>query len=364
MRYRELGKTGKECSVIGFGGMRFPKDKDEAIGMVRRAVELGINYFDSAPGYCEDRSEDILGQALEGLTDKVYLSTKSSVGSDPKAGDVIRRIEGQLERMKADKIHFYHMWCILDVDQFNRVIAPGGPLDGALKARDQGLIDHIFFSAHANGEEIEQMLQKTNIFEGVTLGYSAINHTNRYRGLRAASKAGLGVVTMNPLGGGMIPKAADRFRYLISSPEQTPVQAALRFLLYHPEIDIVLCGMGSLEDVERNAAEADRIDGPDAVKVSELKERIQSLGETYCTMCKYCMPCQCDINIPYWVFAVDRHRLNDAQGAKDWITWLKNNDKLGDALPSSCNECGECLDRCTQKLPIPDRLKEAVDLFE
>ena len=79
MKYRKLGKTGIELSAIGFGCMRLPSDNSEAIPMIRRAVELGINYFETSITYCQNRSEIQLGLALKGMRDDVYISTKNHV---------------------------------------------------------------------------------------------------------------------------------------------------------------------------------------------------------------------------------------------------------------------------------------------
>ena len=105
MRYKEFGKTGKKTSVLGFGGMRFnPRDEELAIQTVHRAVELGINYFDTAPGYCEDKSETFIGKALASLPKEkhreIYASTKSYYTADPTADDVRRRIEDQLRTVQ------------------------------------------------------------------------------------------------------------------------------------------------------------------------------------------------------------------------------------------------------------------------
>nr|HPQ40569.1 aldo/keto reductase [bacterium] len=153
MHYRDYGKTGKRVSVIGFGGMRFTEDEDEGIRAMLRASELGINYFDTAPHYCKDRSEIIFGNAFKEFTRPFYVSSKSSIGEEKTADDVRRRVETALERMGTGKIHFFHMWCIMNWDHFEKVIAPGGPYEGALKLKDEGLVEHVVFSTHANGDE-------------------------------------------------------------------------------------------------------------------------------------------------------------------------------------------------------------------
>jgi predicted aldo/keto reductase-like oxidoreductase len=75
------------------------------------------------------------------------------------------------------------------------------------------------------------------------------------------------------------------------------------------------------------------------------------------------MPCPEGIHIPYYLFALDRYNLNDIEGAKSWLAFLADKDMLGDASPADCTECGECLEKCTQKLQIIEKLKDAAELF-
>ena len=156
MIYREFGKTGEKLSVLGFGGIRFPKElymtepgREELAELAVEAWKNGINYFDTAPSYCNQKGELIYGMAFRHMKD-FYVSTKSQISEDPTADDVRRRLETSLRRMGLEKIHFYHMWCILDIDQYRRVIAPGGPYWGALKAKEEGLIDGIGMQSHVS----------------------------------------------------------------------------------------------------------------------------------------------------------------------------------------------------------------------
>ena len=95
MIYKPYGKTGKQVSAIGFGGMHFDASCsiEEGAEIVRYASELGINYFDTAPGYCQDRSEAIFGEAFKAMPYPYYVSTKSMISADPTEDDVRRRIE-------------------------------------------------------------------------------------------------------------------------------------------------------------------------------------------------------------------------------------------------------------------------------
>lgn len=363
MKYREYGQTGKMVSTIGFGGMRFTKDEDQGVSALLKASEMGINYFDTAPGYCDDRSETIFGKAFKQFSTPFYVSTKSSIQSQPTGDDIRGRVDEALQRMGLEKIHFFHMWCIMNWDHFEKVIAPGGPYEGALKAKEEGLIEHIVFSAHANGDEIRRICE-TGLFDGVTLGYNIFNHSNRYAGIVSAHKNKMGVVVMNPLGGGMVPAAAEKLRFMQREDDETVIQAALRFVISHPEITSALAGMGTEEHVIENAAAGDRLSEPDAGLVQKIKESYGELGDSFCTACKYCLPCPENISIPEILSALNRHHVGMKKEAQGYYNFFRKMAKESWVEPSLCTECGACVIKCTQKLNVPELLKTASELFE
>lgn len=371
MRFKEFGKTGKKVSILGFGGMRFnPKDEELAIRTVYRAAELGINYFDTAPGYCNDKSEAFIGSALASLPremqQNIYVSTKSHYTADPTADDVRRRIARQLRILKRDKIEFYNMWCIMGIPQFEKIMIRGGPYEGAVKAKEEGLIDHICCSAHASGKDIAGIV-KADVFEGITLGYNIINHTFRKEGLEAAAKTGLGVVTMNPLGGGMLTRHEEMLQVLKDSESDTFIAAALRFNFSHPEITIVLSGMTNPAEVEANVETAESIKEPDPVLVRRLMEKFESIGESFCTTCGYCLEhCPEKIQIHHYAHFWDRVRMKQPEEVKRvYQIFLADEDRwLKGKRASDCTQCGECEEHCTQKLPIREYMSNIAEFLD
>ncbi|HHX61211.1 MAG TPA: aldo/keto reductase [Epulopiscium sp.] len=361
MIYKEYGKTGKKVSAIGFGGMRFDQkcSIEEGAEIVRHASRMGINYFDTAPEYCEDRSEDIFGEAFKNMPNPYYVSTKSSIGADPDADSVRRRIEKSLKRMGVEKINFHHMWCIMDMDHYHRVIAKGGPYWGALKAKEEGLIDHIVISTHATGKEIAT-IAKDGYFEGITLGYNILNFPYRQEGVQAAYEAGLGVVTMNPLGGGIIPQNKEYFSFIKERPEESVVQAALRFNASHAGITVALSGMSSIDEVNHNVEAVKNLEILSEEKIIEIKSKLRNDMNQLCTSCQYCMHCPQDINIPKFMELYNLYVLKGEEEAKKkYGESLKYGEiKPGkEPMPADCIECGLCETLCTQKLGIIERLR-------
>ncbi|RQD71010.1 MAG: aldo/keto reductase [Tindallia sp. MSAO_Bac2] len=359
MIYRPYGKTGKHVSVIGMGGMRFGEDDDYGAEVVRYASSNGINYFDTAPFYNDDRSEDIFGKAFQKMPAPFYVSTKSSINSDETAADVRHRIETSLKRMNLEKINFYHMWCIMDLDQYQRIMVPGGPYEGALKAKEEGLIEHLCFSTHCKGEDIEAII-KDDVFEGVLLGYNVINHPFRQQGVDAARRHQIGVVTMNPLGGGLIPRHQDYFDFIREHWDETVPQAALRFNAAQEGITVALAGMGSLEEVDENIKVIDRPLQVSDAKVEEIRGKVTSFMDQLCTNCQYCRKCPLKIKMNYYMEAYNLYLLMGEEEMFQQLQWYRDKKDLKekDLLPGDCTACGICESLCTQKLPIIDRLQE------
>lgn len=364
MLYKEYGKTGKKVSVIGFGGMRFKKEDysqslEKCAEIAVRANELGVNYFDTAPFYCDDKSEEIMGLAFKNMPNPFYVSTKSSLHSEKTADEVRRRIEKSLKRLGVEKIHFFNMWCILNLTQYGKIIAPGGPYEGALKAKEEGLIEHIVFSTHCSGEEIEKIVND-GYFEGVTLGYNATNFAFRQRGIKAAYEKGLGVVTMNPLGGGIIPENPDFYSFIKQDENETLAQAALRFNISHKEITVALAGMSSIEEVEENVKAGEAFKQLTEEELEEMAARLNASLDSLCTGCQYCIPCPKGIEIPKFMDSYNMYILK--KDNQEMINRLKNHWAVKKKRAAECIACGKCEKLCTQHLPIIERLEYIANL--
>jgi len=358
MIYREYGKTGVEVSAIGFGGMRFldDDDVDQCASLVKASYDAGINYFDTAPGY--GKSEELFGVAFKEMLKTrdekpFYVSTKSNK-PDPAA--IRKDFETSLERMGLDYVDFYHMWYILKPEVYEERKAKGA-LKEFEKLLDEGLIKHFCVSTHMEGSNIRKMLDDYP-FEGVLLGYSVANCAYRGEGIQAASQKNMGVVVMNPLNGGFIPKHPDQFEYAKSRDNETVVEAALRFLLDDERITIALVGLSTEEQLREAVSAVDGYRPLDPEFVAELKDEKKERFNELCTSCCYCDSCPQEINIPGMMECYNFYMFD--KKIKRVLTWLKANWDVDVAThgPDKCVECGQCEELCTQKLPIIERLKE------
>lgn len=355
MIYRSFGQTGKDVSAIGFGGMRFPKpeDIDNSAELLHHAFDNGINYFDTAPVYCGDRSEDIFGHGLSTLPrDQFFISTKCSRS---KGSDLRKSLERSLERMKTGYIDFLYIWHLMSADDWQQRQTQGA-IEAALQAKEEGLIKHLFCSSHMQGDSLSQVLDE-NIFEGVLLGYNALNFTYRRKAVDHAGQLGLGVVTMNPLSGGLIPRNAERFSFIKTRPQQTVVQAALNFNLSHPSITTTLVGFATIAQIDEAISAVNQFTPLSEEEQLQLSPNIDAGFDALCTGCGYCLPCPVDIPVPQFMDTYNQVILTNNE--KNIATnRLRLQWGLKAEQAQSCIECRACEERCTQHLPIIERLKE------
>jgi aryl-alcohol dehydrogenase-like predicted oxidoreductase len=155
---RTFGKTGVDLTVIGLAGGRFPiiGNDEEAIALTRRAVELGINYFDTAHGYWDGHSEEIYGEVLPECRDDVFIATKSA---DRSREGAERELELSLKRLKTDHVDLWQVHAIRDEEDAEKVFAPGGAIEAFEAAKKAGKCRFIGFTGHSNPEAHLAMLR-------------------------------------------------------------------------------------------------------------------------------------------------------------------------------------------------------------
>lgn len=159
MYYKQYGDTDMKVSAVGLGTMRYDEE-DVKAGRLEKCAEIplyafekGINYWDTAPAYCHDKSEIITGIALSQVKrSDVYVTSKVNLGTlneDASRDNFRRRLETSLDRLKTDYIDFYHMWCMLNLESWEKHMEL---LYGFFEeAKSEGLIRNIVFSSHMQG---------------------------------------------------------------------------------------------------------------------------------------------------------------------------------------------------------------------
>jgi predicted aldo/keto reductase-like oxidoreductase len=356
MLYKEYGKTGINLSVIGFGGMRFrdQKDVDECAELVQAAYDTGINYFDTAPGYGD--SEKLFGEAFRNMkktrTERpFYVATKT--GHD-NPSNVRRDLETSLERMGLEYIDFYHAWCVMSPEVY-RTRKANGVLKEFERMKEEGLIRHICVSSHMAGKDIADMLADYP-FEGVLLGYSAMNFAYRDAALDAAAALNRGVVTMNPLGGGAIPQHPERFEFIKRGHDISVAQGALQFIINDPRATVALVGLSTQDELQQAICAVDRFQPIPSDEIDAMRGNLSQSFDALCTSCCYCDSCPQGIPIPRFMESYNHYMLNE--NPLNMINRLRWHWGIGpnSDLLSRCTQCGLCEQACTQHLPIIERL--------
>jgi len=368
MEYSTFGKSGYKVSKLGFGAMRLPMkeiggkncvDDDKAVPMMQKAFELGVNYIDTAPYYCDSLSEVSVGKAIKGWRDKVYVSTKNPI-EDISGDNWKKRLERSLKQLDTDYIDFYHFWGI-GLSGFKTWHDKGGPVEAARKAKEEGLIRHISFSFHDDAKNMPEIID-SGLFESVLVQYNLLDRSNE-ENLEYAKSKGLGVVVMGPVGGGKLGAPSEVIKNLLKSKPKSSAEAAMRFVLANDNVNIALSGMSTMEQVIENAEIASRtghLTEDEWNRATEMMEENHKLAGLYCTSCNYCMPCPENINIPHLFGIMNNHRvyeITDFAKAQykecvEGTGWVKS------ASAADCTECGTCESKCPQKLPIIEQLKE------
>jgi len=368
MIYHDFGTTGIRISALGFGAMRLPTteiggktvfDHDESIRIIRKALDLGVNYVDTAPYYCDKESETIVGKALQGSRDRVYLSTKNPIET-PSGSDWRRRLESSLAKLDTGYIDFYHMWGISWESYVKSIDVKDGPMEAALRAKEEGIIRHISFSFHDKAENLFKLID-TGMFESVLCQYNLMDRSNE-EGMRYAKEKGLGVIVMGPVAGGRLGSPSPAIASLLPGKVQSSPQLAMRFVLSHPMVDCALSGMGSMAMVTENAETAGNglpLSQTEIDTINASMAENKKLEGLYCTGCNYCMPCPYGVNIPLNFQLMNYHRIYSLTdyargeykniGKVDWMKGEK---------ASACVECGECEAKCPQKIEIRRQLKD------
>ncbi|NMB96454.1 MAG: aldo/keto reductase [Clostridiaceae bacterium] len=366
MEYRKFGNTGVEISALGFGAMRLPGeekdgqyiiDEETSIKTIHRAFELGVNYIDTAYGYCGGRSENVVGQALKGYRDKIFFSTKMPTWNVKQQGDYRRLLEEQLKKLDVDYIDFYHFHA-LGKASWENVVLKYDLVKEAYKAKSEGLIKHISFSFHDKPEVMMQLID-TGIFETVLCQYNLLDRANEEAIAYARSK-GLGVVIMGPVGGGRLASPSEIITGAMEGKAKSTPEVALRFVLGNPNVSCALSGMSTMDMVEENTLVAsikEPLSTEEWERINDTFEKTKKLADLYCTGCEYCLPCPKGINIPKVFSIMNYHKVYGLTDyAKEQYENVGKKEGFGSYL-EDCIECGQCEKKCPQFIKIREQLK-------
>jgi len=286
MQYKILGQTGLKVSIIGYGGAVLgitnylaredPNDSANQaiyISTIERAVELGINYFDTAPGYGDGVSEEIYGRALQKYRDKIFLASKVTYSG--ATDEIQSSVEKSLRRLKTDYIDImqFHGGYFNNKEAYD--ILNGGKLDCLERLRDEGKIRFIGITAEVPTGALENILSSQR-FDVLQICYNLVNqlscdHTRQCRGISAiAEELEMGIITMRTATSGFMQKLLKREFGL---DEEAITRMCINYVISTPEIDVALVGMRTPKEVDLNVALAN--DNNARYNLDELHNRFK-----------------------------------------------------------------------------------------
>jgi len=335
LRTVELGTTGLRVSEIGFGGIPIQRlGHDEAVAVVRRCLDLGVTFLDTAHGYTT--SEERIGAAIAGRREGLVLATKTPARTGAEAQ---AHMEESFRRLGVDHIDLFQLHNVSSEEAWQAVMAPGGPLDVLRRAQREGRIGHIGATSHQI--DTAKKLARSGYFETIMFPFNFVAHEPGEELLAVCREAGVALLAMKPMGGGMLENARLAFQFLRQFPDVLPVVGIERREEME-EIVGIYAGPAALGPGDR-----------------EEMERIRSeLGPSFCRRCDYCQPCRAGIpisglmNLPALLKRLPPERIFGPTGQGQQV-----------AMVDGCQDCGDCESRCPYKLPIRARLREVADLY-
>lgn len=369
MQYRKFGHLDWQVSALGFGAMRLPTtdgnpageniNEDEAIRMIRHAIDQGVNYLDTAWPYHHGQSEVVVGKALQdGYREKVRLATKSPIRFYKQADDFERFLTEQLARLQTEQIDFYLLHG-LNQNSWENVVLKYDVLQKAEAAKEDGRIRYLGFSFHDDLAAFKEIVDGHQWdFCQIQYNYMDIENQAGTAGLQYADKKGLAVVIMEPLLGGKLVKPPQDITALlqIADPTRSPVDWALQWLWNQAEVSVVLSGMSTMEQVQQNLAAADK-SGIDSFSeeelqlMAEVRQRFLAKTAIPCTGCAYCLPCPNNIEIPRNFKTYNEGFMyDDLAGARG--AYLRFFTET--ARAANCVQCRVCEEKCPQGIAISE----------
>ncbi len=329
-----LGKTGLMVSALGLGGIPIQRLTDkEAMEVVKRCLDLGVNLIDTANAY--GNSEERIGRAIAGRREGLILATKSSA----REGSELRRhLELSLKQLRADYIDLYQLHCVSNFENYEKSLAPGGPLDVVREAQAAGQVGHIGVTCHSM--EVALEATQSGFFETMMFPFNFVSDEAAEKLIPLAREHDVGFIVMKPMGGGLLENATIAFKYLRRFPDTVPI-----------------VGIEKAEEIEEIVAimEGDPQMAP--AEEAEMERLRARLGTRFCRRCDYCQPCPEDV--PIQTIMLLKSVMKRMPAESFFPRWR------AEIVPQmeNCTQCGECEEKCPYHLPIREMMEEHLALF-
>jgi predicted aldo/keto reductase-like oxidoreductase len=326
-----LGKTELQVSRVGMGGIPLTRPTEaETIRLVQRALDLGVNFIDTAYGYGGGMSEERIGKAVAGRRNEVILATK---------GGAPEHLETSLKRLNTDYIDLWQFHGINSFERLDAVLGRG--LELADQARQAGKIRHLGFSSHSLKVALKAVA--SGQFETVQFPLNFITNEAVEELLPLARQHDLGFIAMKPFAGGRIRKANLAIKYLLQFDGVVPDPGIEKVEEIEEIVDIVNVGRWELTPSEQR-------------EIEEIRARV---GTRFCRQCEYCMPCPEGVHICGVLYLQILWELWPADWYFSW-GYVQHSVETG----KDCVQCGECEEKCPYGLPIREMILENLAFHE
>lgn len=360
---RMIPQFGCEISRLGYGGMRFPKngdevDVEEAVKLLRKAYDMGVNYFDTAVVYHKGESEKIFGKAFE-IYDRssYYLADKMSIWVCKDEQEMKDLFERQLKTLKTDYIDFYLVHS-LNRNHYQKV-KEFHCVEFLQEMKRQGKIKHLGFSFHDTYPVFTQILNDYDWdFVQIQLNYLDWQNQGAEQLYRELEKRNLPCMVMEPVRGGYLATLDEQRAkpFLEMEPNRSIASWAIRWVESLPQVTVVLSGMSDMAQLEDNVAmmtNFEPMNEKELEAVAKVVEEIRKVNDIPCTGCRYCMDCPMGVDIPE-IFAI-YSRLKIFGKDKSFVEDYKEVMENGNGA-EHCVGCQQCMNHCPQSIEIPDKL--------
>lgn len=367
---RMIPALGKEISRLGYGGMRFPKNGDEvdmdaAVQLLRKAYEMGINYFDTAMVYHKGESEKIFGKAFEPYPRDSYLiADKMSIWLCSDEEDMKARFYNQLKTLKTEYIDFYLVHS-LNRNHYKKV-KDLHCVEFLQQMKQEGKIKHLGFSFHDTYQVFTQILNDyTWDFVQIQLNYLDWHNQGAEQLYRELERRNLPVMVMEPVRGGYLATIdSERAKpFLELEPQRSIASWAIRWVESLPQVAVVLSGMSDLQQLEDNVATMthfEPMNEQELAAIDRVVEEIRKVNEIPCTGCRYCMDCPMGVDIPEIFSIYSQYKIFGKEKAfvQDYEEVVEHGNGA-----EHCVRCTACTTKCPQMIAIPDKLEMIAKLY-
>ena len=326
MRQITLGITGITTCQNAFGALPIQRvSMEEAVKILRKAYEGGMTFFDTARAYSD--SEEKVGEAFEGLGDKIFIATKT-MAKTPE--EFWKQLETSLKNLRRESIDIYQFHCV------SQCYRPGdgtGMYECMQEAKAQGKIRHIGVTAHKLS--VAEECVKSGLYETLQFPFSYLSSEKEVALVNSCKEAGMGFIAMKALAGGLIHDSKAAMGYISQFDNVLPIWGVQR-------MEELLEWLAFMEETPEYTEE---------IRVYVEKEREDLAGE-FCRGCGYCMPCPAGIQIKN---CARMSLMLRRAPSKAWRT----EEMQGEMKKiENCLNCGQCRKRCPYELNTPELLKK------